>query len=110
MNPERTREAYGAEHGVVCANIVHQIKLFLDQHPLGRCFAPGTAFLLREDKWAYIQYEEDASRGIELYDMVNDPKQYTNLAATGAHQNVVEDFKAKFAARLKAVRSNDLGQ
>ena len=49
MNPERTREAYGAEHGVVCANIVHQIKLFLDQNPLGRCFAPGTAFLLREE-------------------------------------------------------------
>ena len=49
MNPERTREAYGAEHGVVCANIVHQVKLFLDQNPLARCFAPGTAFLLREE-------------------------------------------------------------
>ena len=49
MNPERTREADGAEHGVVCANIVHQVKLFLDQTPLARCFAPGTAFLLREE-------------------------------------------------------------
>jgi Uma2 family endonuclease len=49
MNPERTREAYGAEHGVVCANIVHQIKSFLDQHSIARVFAPGTAFLLRED-------------------------------------------------------------
>ena len=49
MNPERTREAYGAEHGVVCANIVHQVNLFLDHNPLARCFAPGTAFLLREE-------------------------------------------------------------
>jgi Uma2 family endonuclease len=49
MNPERTREAYGAEHGVVCANIVQLIKNFLDQHPMGRCFAPGTAFVLREE-------------------------------------------------------------
>ena len=38
-------------------------------------------FLLREDRWAYLQYAEDASKGIELFDMKNDPKQYTNLAA-----------------------------
>lgn len=49
MNPERTRDAYGAEHGVVCANIVQQLKNFLDQHPIGRCFAPGTAFVLRDE-------------------------------------------------------------
>jgi Uma2 family endonuclease len=49
MSPERTREAYGAEHGVVCANIVHLINQFLDRHPIARCFAPGTGFVLRED-------------------------------------------------------------
>jgi Uma2 family endonuclease len=49
MTPDHTRDAYGAEHGAVCANIVHQIKSFLDQHALARVFAPGTAFLLRED-------------------------------------------------------------
>ena len=49
MTPDHTRDADGAEHGLVCANIVHQLKVFLDQHPLARCFAPGTAFLLRED-------------------------------------------------------------
>ena len=32
--------------------------------------APSSkGFLLREDKWAYIQYGEDASQGIELFDM-----------------------------------------
>ena len=29
---------------------------------------------------AYIQYDEDAGAGIELFDMENDPKQFTNLA------------------------------
>jgi iduronate 2-sulfatase len=42
--------------------------------------APSSkGFLLREDKWAYLQYAEDASLGIELFDMIKDPKQYTNL-------------------------------
>ena len=72
--------------------------------------APSSkGFLLREDKWAYIQYNEDASGGIELFDMVNDPKQYTNLASSPAHRSVVEAFKAKFAVRMKEVRTNDLG-
>lgn len=71
--------------------------------------APSSkGFLLREDKWAYIQYNEDASGGIELFDMTKDPKQYTNLANSPEYRSVVEGFKAKFAARMKAVRTNDL--
>ena len=73
--------------------------------------APSTkGFLLREDKWAYLQYEEDASRGIELFDMVKDPKQYTNLAAKPEFASVVESFKTKLAAKMKEVRANDLGR
>ena len=49
MSPDRTRDAYGAEHGNVCANLVHHIKQYLDGHPIARCFAPGTGFVLRED-------------------------------------------------------------
>ncbi|WP_417850608.1 sulfatase [Thalassoglobus sp.] len=65
-------------------------------------------FLLREDRWVYIQYKEDASAGIELFDMENDPKQYTNLASLPEHASRVESFKAKLAAKLKEVRNNDL--
>jgi iduronate 2-sulfatase len=36
--------------------------------------------MLRDDRWVFIQYGEDAERGIELFDMQNDPLQYTNLA------------------------------
>ncbi|MSU50819.1 MAG: DUF229 domain-containing protein [Opitutus sp.] len=67
-------------------------------------------FLLREDKWAYLQYNEDASGGIELFDTMNDPKQYTNLAAKPEFAGVVTGFKAKLAAKLTEVRTNDLGR
>jgi Uma2 family endonuclease len=49
MAPERTRDAYGAEHGLVCANIVHLLKQYLEQHPVARCFGPGTGFILRDN-------------------------------------------------------------
>jgi iduronate 2-sulfatase len=73
--------------------------------------APSSkGFLLREDKWAYIQYAEDASRGIELFDMDKDPQQYTNLAGKPEFTPVVERFQARLAAKLREVRDNDLGQ
>ena len=67
-------------------------------------------FLLRDDKWAYIQYKEDGSGGIELFDMDQDPKQYTNLAHAPQYQAVVDRFRAKLADKLRAVRDNDLDQ
>ncbi len=73
------------------------------------CVAPmRKGFLLRERKYAYIQYGEDAAAGIELFDTEKDPKQYTNLVDSPEHQQVVQRFKAKMAAKLKDVRDNDL--
>ncbi len=69
----------------------------------------GKGFLLREDKWAYIQYGEKADKGIELFDMQADPKQYTNLADDPQHKEVVDRFKENVAAKLREVRDNDLG-
>ncbi len=68
----------------------------------------GRGFLLRDDRWAYIQYGENAERGIELFDMKQDPRQYTNLAEKSEYQNVVESFKEKMKQKLKEVRDNDL--
>ena len=65
-------------------------------------------FLLRENDWAYIQYGEDASKGIELFDVRKDPKQYTNLAKDPAYEKVVKRFKNKMALKLREVRNNDL--
>ncbi len=69
----------------------------------------GKGFLLRADRWAFIQYGENAENGIELYDMHADPEQYDNLADKPEHQALVMKFRARFAAKMKAVRANDLG-
>lgn len=72
--------------------------------------APSSkGFLLRTDLWAYIQYGEDAAGGIELFDAVKDPKQYTNLAAKPELTSLVAEFKARMTAKLLEVRTNDLG-
>ena len=65
-------------------------------------------FLLREQKWAYIQYKEDASDGIELFDTEADPLQYKNLAEVPEHADVVARFRQKMTAKLQEVRANDL--
>lgn len=69
----------------------------------------GRTSLLRTDKWAYIQYNEDASAGIELFDMEKDPKQYTNLAENPEYSDVVAEFKEKMKVKLNEIRTNDLG-
>lgn len=66
-------------------------------------------FLLRTDRWAYIQYREDASAGIELFDVQADPEQYTNLATVPEYKPIVDQFRAQLASKLAAVRTNDLG-
>lgn len=65
-------------------------------------------FLLREHRYAYLQYNEDASGGIELFDMDKDPKQFINLATDPQYADLVAEFKAKMAAKLEEVRDNDL--
>ncbi len=70
----------------------------------------GRGFLVREDKWAFIQYGEDGAKGVELFDMVADPKQYTNLAKSAQHQGTVERLQRKLADKLQEVRNNDLGR
>jgi Uma2 family endonuclease len=49
MSEGRTLHGYGAEHGLVCANLVHHVSQFLEHHPIARCFAPGTGFQLQDE-------------------------------------------------------------
>ena len=74
------------------------------------CVSPmQKGFLLREGRWAYIEYGEGGGNGVELFDMEKDPKQYANLAAMPEHAAVVAGLRAKMAAKMKALRTNDLG-
>ncbi len=65
-------------------------------------------YLLRDDRYAYIQYGPEAQGGIELFDMQSDPRQYTNLAHGEEHGELVAEYRAKMAEKLKDVRTNDL--
>lgn len=65
-------------------------------------------FLLRDDNFAYIQYGEHAENGIELYDIRNDPRQFTNLAGNPAHQKTVDAYRQQMEEKLAEVRDNDL--
>jgi len=69
----------------------------------------GRTFLLRDENWAFIQYDEDAAAGIELFDMKKDPKQFNNLADDPEYANVATDFQSKLKTKLIEVRTNDLG-
>lgn len=55
-----------------------------------------------------IPDSEDASKGIELFDMQTDPQQYTNLAQVNEYLPLVSQSKVKMTEKLKAVRANDL--
>ncbi len=65
-------------------------------------------FLLRTHDFAYIQYGEDASKGVELFDVRQDPGQFTNLANTPEYAAVVNRFKTMLTGKLEEVRDNDL--
>lgn len=69
----------------------------------------GKSFLIRTDDYAFIQYDEDAGAGMELYDMNKDPQQFTNLAHDPAYKVVVAELQEKLSIKLKEVRTNDLG-
>jgi len=68
----------------------------------------GRTFLLRTKKWAYIQYDEDAASGIELFDMEKDPQQFTNLSGNPKYKKVVDKMKRKLEKKLIEIRTNDL--
>ena len=45
---------------------------------------------------------------MELFDMINDPGQFTNLASVPEYKDVVSHFRSSLVYRLKIVRTNDL--
>ena len=78
-----------------------------------------TGFLLRNKEWAFIQYGEKlplqlkggfehVRNWIELFDMKQDPQQFTNLANSPKYEPIVQVFRKKLKDKLIAIRKNDL--
>ncbi|NND34512.1 MAG: sulfatase [Saprospiraceae bacterium] len=81
----------------------------IEVHDAAFSVAPmRNGFLLRDHQYAYIQYGENAENGMELYDVVKDPKQYQNLALLEAYQSIVKTYREKMQEKLASVRDNDL--
>lgn len=73
--------------------------------------APSSrGFMLRDDRWVYIQYGEKAENGIEFFDMQTDPNQYHNLAEKPEYRGQIQLWKEKMAEKLASIRDNDLGR
>lgn len=68
----------------------------------------GKAFLVRTPDWAYIQYGEQAEDGMELFDMKEDPNQYTNLAYLEKYKTKLQEMKSLLSQKIQTVRQNDL--
>jgi iduronate 2-sulfatase len=61
----------------------------------------GTGGGLRAANWHYMNYGD---KGEELYDMIKDPHQYTNVANDPAYAAMLKQARAKFKARMAAAR------
>ncbi len=57
-------------------------------------FDPGNV-TLRSDRWRYIRYDDGSE---ELYDLQNDPNEWTNLSKEPAHQERLQSFRGKIPA------------
>ena len=56
---------------------------------------------LRSAKWHYMKYGE---KGEELYDMVKDPHQYSNVVNDPAYAAMLDEARAKFKVRMAGAR------
>jgi iduronate 2-sulfatase len=54
-------------------------------------------FALRGDRWAYMRYDDGSE---ELYDMISDWQQFTNLASSPEHQEALAQNRAALETRL----------
>ncbi|MFT5905590.1 MAG: iduronate 2-sulfatase [Cryomorphaceae bacterium] len=68
------------------------------------CVLRKDCCLLRTKNWALMQYGDKGERGSELYDMVKDPKQYTNLAGKPEYGTALKTMQEKLQLKLKTAK------
>ncbi len=56
---------------------------------------------LRSPQWHYMNY---AGKGEELYDMIKDPGQYTNVVSDSKYAAILKQARAQYKARMAAAK------
>ena len=67
----------------------------------------GAGYGLRSGKWAYMWYpasRKQKQEGFMLYDMAQDPHQFTNLADSADYATIRQQLHARLLQRIKAAR------
>ena len=70
-------------------------------HDAVYCLRGRNDHLLRTDRWALIRYGKG---GVELYDMLEDPSQFTNLASHPEHTKTLAKLHAQLEAKLGTMK------
>lgn len=70
-------------------------------HDAVYCLRGRNDHLLRTDRWALIRYGRG---GKELYDMQNDPQQFTNLAEVPEHQPTLKQLETRLEKKLDSMK------
>lgn len=70
-------------------------------------YGSNSRYYLRDANYAFIQYKADGSNGYELYDMVSDPYQITNLETNPAYTSVLNAYKVKMAQKIVEVEYHE---
>ena len=63
-----------------------------------RCYSQLAPAMVRTPRWKFIDKSQNLSRGLELYDMRNDPREERDLASEPKHRDLIEDFKRQLTA------------
>ena len=65
----------------------------------------GTQFgrSIRTQRWRYAEWGE--AKAAELYDLQRDPREYTNLAKSSQHRDIVRQMKSRLAKRQAQAES-----
>lgn len=69
----------------------------------------GTGATVRSDRWRYTRWGGNIEKGNEeLYDHLNDPEEYINLADDPGMEKIMEEMRGKFEGARKQARTQIL--
>ena len=85
-------------HGKSLVPVLHDPEETIRDTALSKATSRGA---IRSATWHYMKYDKG---GEELYDMIKDPHQYTNLVKDPKYAEILNEAREKFKARMAAAK------